>query len=45
MAFLRRMAGYFPREVFFFGFGLPVAAAFSLAVFFVFLAGIAFLLA
>jgi hypothetical protein len=34
------LAGYFPRAVFFFGFGLPVLAAFSVAAFFCFLATI-----
>ena len=33
---------HFPREVFFFGFGLPVAAAFSVAAFLVFFAGISY---
>jgi hypothetical protein len=33
-----RHAGYFPRAVFFFGFGLPVLAALSAAAFFCFFA-------
>jgi len=40
----RRASGYFPRDVFFLGFGLPVAAAFSVAAFFVFFAAIVSLL-
>jgi hypothetical protein len=39
-----RKGCYLPREVFFFGRGLPVAAAFSSAAFFVFFAGMILLL-
>jgi hypothetical protein len=42
--FASETAGYFPREVFFFGLGLPAAAAFSVAACFAFFDGIISLL-